>query len=78
MITDETAKLRTNSASVVGGKDYYPQVDELVHASPQEFKTLTGKLSDDWLMCLLKDTVDHLKKAKSSIKLFESINKLKN
>ena len=33
MMTDETRKLRTNSASGVGGKDYYPQVDELVDDS---------------------------------------------
>ena len=40
-MTDEAGKLRTNSESGVGGKDYYPLVDELVHASPQEFKALT-------------------------------------
>ena len=57
-MTDETDKLRTNSASGVGGKDYYPQVDKLVHASRLE---------------LLNDTVNHQKKAKSSITFFESI-----
>ena len=63
MMTDETGKSRTNYALGVGGKDYYPQVDELVHASPQEFKALPGKLSKDWL-----------KQAKSSITLFETLN----
>ena len=73
-MTDKTGNLRTNSASGVGGKDYYSQVDELVHASQNEFKALAGKLGKDWLMCLLKDTVDHLEKNKPSSTLFESIN----
>ena len=44
------------------------------HASPQEFNAWTGKLRKDWLMCLLKDTVDHLEKAMSSSTLLESKN----
>ena len=36
-----------------------------MRASPEEFKALTDKLRKGWLMCLLKDTVDHLKKLSS-------------
>ena len=55
MMTDKTGRM-TNSAPGTGGK-VYPQV----RASQQDFKALTEKLSKDWLMCLLEDTVDHLK-----------------
>ena len=67
-------KTRTNSSSNPGNKDYYPQVDELLHASPEHFKTLTNKLNKDWLLCLLKDTVSHLKLARSAASSLDSIN----
>ena len=67
-------KTRTNSSSNPGIKDYYPQVDELLHASPEHFKTLTNKLNKDWLLCLLKDTVSHLKLARSAASSLDSIN----
>ena len=67
-------KTRTNSSSNPGNKDYYPQVDELLHASPEHIKTLTNKLNKDWLLCLLKDTVSHLKMARSAASSLDSIN----
>ena len=67
-------KTRTNSSSNPGNEDYYPQVDELLHASPEHFKTLTNKLNKDWLFCLFKDTVGHLKLARSTGSSLDSIN----
>ena len=52
-----------NSAS--GDRDYYPSIDELVNANDGEFKALTGKLTKDWLLRLLKDVLSHLRTAKS-------------
>ena len=54
---------RLNSAS--GGRDYYTSIDELVNAKDGEFKALTGKLTKDWLLCLLKDALSHLRTAQS-------------
>ena len=54
---------RLNSAS--GGRDDYPSIDELVKANDGEFKALAGKLTKDWLLCLLNDALSHLRTAKS-------------
>ena len=51
---------RLNSAS--GGRDY-PSIDELVNPKDGDFKALTGKLTKDWLLCLLKDALSHLRTA---------------
>ena len=67
-------KIRTNSSSNPGNKDYYPQVHELLHVTPEHFKTLTNKLKKDWLLCLLKDTVSNLKLARSGVSSLDSIN----
>ena len=64
---------RLNSAS--GGRDYYPSIDELVNANDGEFKALTGKLTKDWLLCLLKDVFSHLRTAKSSNSNFDTLKK---
>ena len=59
-MTDEVAgrgRGRSNSTSVGGGRNYYPQVDELVHANDEKFKPLTEKLTKGWILCLLRDTV---------------------
>ena len=62
---------RLNFAS--GGRDYYPSIDELVNAKDGEFKALTGKLTKDWLLCLLKDALSHLRTAKSFISKFDML-----
>ena len=69
-MTDEVGgrgPCRSNSTSVGGGRNYYPQVDELVHANDEK---LTEKLTKDWLLCLLRDTVSHLREAKSIFTYF--------
>lgn len=45
---------------------YYPTVDELLEAISNEtdYKALTAKLTKDFLHCLLKDTLIHLKQAR--------------
>ena len=43
---DGKQRLKSTSA---WGRDYYPQVDELVAASAECFKLHTGKLTKDWL-----------------------------
>ena len=74
-MADDQVKTRTGSTtSGVGGKDYYPSIGELLEAGPDQFRLLTGKLTKDWLIFLLKDTVEHLKQAKYSNSLFSSIN----
>ena len=52
----------------------YPQVDELVSASTDDFKLLTGKLTKDWLLCHLKDIVSHLEQAKLSSSHLKSLD----
>ena len=59
---------RANSSSYLpGGKGYYPTVDELVKSVSdcERFKAPSEKLTKDWLLCLLKDTVIHLYEAQS-------------
>ena len=74
-MADDQVKTRTGSTtSGVGRKDYYPSIGELFEAGPDQFRLLTGKLTKDWLIFLLKDTVEHLKQAKYSNSLFSSIN----
>ena len=75
MMNDETGSRggpRTNSTS-----NYYPTVDELLGAlsNDAEYKALTGKLNKEWLHCLLKDTLLHLKQAKSHSITFDTIDK---
>ena len=50
--------------STSGGKDYYPSIDELLAADSDGFKKLTGKLNKEWILCLLRDSLGHLKQAK--------------
>ena len=71
---DDQSKARSTSTSSVGGKDYYPSVNKLLSADPEQFRGLTGKLTKEWLVFLLKDTVEHLKQAKSSNSLSSSID----
>ena len=71
---DDQSKARSTSISSVGGKDYYPSVNELVSANPEEFRGLTGKLTKEWLVFLLKDTVEHLKQSELSNSFFSSID----
>ena len=59
--------------SAPNGK-YYPSVDELVNANNEEFRALTEKLNKDWILCLLKDTVTHLRQAKSFSTILNGIN----
>ena len=74
-MADDQVKTRTGSTtSGVGGKDYYPSIGVLLEAGPDQFRLLTGKLTEDWLIFLLKDTVEHLKQGKCSNSLFSSIN----
>ena len=66
---------RHNSTS--GGKDYYPSIDELLAADSNGFKRLTGKLTKDSILCLLRDSLSHLKQAKSTSDRFSTLeNKL--
>ena len=69
---------RHNSTS--GGKDYYyPSIDELLAADSKGFKRLTGKLTKDSILCLLRDSLGHLKQAKLTSDHFSKIeNKLDN
>ena len=57
----------SQNISNFGGRDYYPLVDELVDADNAAFKSLTGKLTKEWLLIVLKDTVSQLKKTLSYI-----------
>ena len=66
---------RHNSTS--GGKDYYPSIDELLAADSNGFKRLTGKLTKDSILCLLRDSLSHLKQTKSTSDRFSTLeNKL--
>ena len=74
-MADDQVKTRTGSTtSGVGGKDYYPSIGELFEAGPDQFRFFTGKLTKDWLIFLLKDTVEHMKQANYSKSLFSCIN----
>ena len=70
----DVAKAQTTPASSVGGKDYNSSIDELVDADPEGLKKLTGKLNKEWILCLLRDSISHLKKAKSNSELLSSID----
>ena len=61
--------IRLNSTS--GGKSYYPTI---VEADNDSFRVLTEKLTKDWLICLLKDSVAHLREAKSTSSILNEIN----
>lgn len=70
-----TGEDRTRSGSTsAGGKNYYPSIDELVDANGEDFKCLTDKLTKDWLLCLLKDSIAHLRQAKSTIHSYSIID----
>ena len=73
---DDQSKARSNSTSSVGGNDYCPSVNELLSADSEQFRCLTGKLTKEWLLFLLRDTVEHLKQAKLSNSLFSIDSKL--
>ena len=76
MCDESLGALRHNSTS--GGKDYYPSsIDELLAADSNGFKRLTGKLTKDSILCLLRDSLSHLKQAKSTSDRFSTLeNKL--
>ena len=76
MCDDESLGVpRHNSTS--GGKDYYPSIDELLAADSKGFKRLTGKLTKDSILCLLRDSLSQLKQAKSTSDRFSTLeNKL--
>ena len=57
----------SRNISTSGNRDYYPSLDELVIADDAALKSFTGKLTKEWLLFVLKDTVSRLKKAKSYI-----------
>ena len=59
-------KIRTNSISRPGGKNYYLSITELVEADDDRLRVLTDELTKEWLIWLLKDTVAHLREAKST------------
>ena len=50
--------------STSGGKDYYPSIDELLAADSDGFKKFAGNLNKEWILCLLQDSLGHLKQAK--------------
>ena len=54
-MADYQVKTRTGpTTSGVGGKDYYQSIGELLQAGPDQFRLLTGKMTKDWLIFLLK------------------------
>ena len=57
----------SQNISTSDGGDYYPLVDELVDADDAAFTSLSGKLTKEWLLFVLKDTVSQLKKTLSHI-----------
>ena len=59
--------------SASDGRYHYPCIDELVNANDGEFKALTDKLTKDWLLCLLRDALSHLRTAKSFISNFDML-----
>ena len=68
-------KQRTGSRST-GGRNYYSHDDELLAATAEEFKSLTGKLTKDFLLCLVKDSLSHLEQAQLSSTYFEALDKI--
>ena len=49
-------------------------MDELVNADAEGFKHLTEQLEKEWLLGLLKDTIGHLRQAKSSANTLSKVN----
>ena len=75
MTNDEkTGKDRTQSTSAPGGKDYYTSIEELMCVDSEGFKRLTGKLTKEWIVCLLKDAVSHLKEAKCTANILNAVD----
>ena len=68
-------KQRTGSRST-GGLNYYSHDDELLAAIAEEFKSLTGKLTKDFLLCLVKDSLSRLEQAQLSSTYFEALDKI--
>ena len=70
-MADDQVKTTAGSAtSGVGGKDYYPSIGELLEAGPDHFRLLTSKLTKDWLIFPLKDTVEQLQQARIQLFVF--------
>ena len=78
MSDDETmGNPRHNSTS--DGKDWYPSISQLLATDSNGFKRLTGKLTKDWILCFLRDSLVHLKQAKLTFDHFSQLeNKLDN
>ena len=56
---------KTNTA-VVAKDDYYLSIHELLEADSECSKQLTEKRNKEWILCLLRNSISHLKKAKSN------------
>ena len=55
-------------------KNYYPTIEELLQANNSQFSSFMKKLSKDYVICSLRDTVSHLREAKVTSSFVESIN----
>ena len=78
MTTDDASKRVASRINSTSG--YYPIVEELLDAmnNDVDYKALTGKLTKDWLHCLLKDTPLRLKEAKSYSKTLNLVDSRMN
>ena len=65
MTTDDASNRVASRVNSTSG--YYPSVEELLVEMNNDVdcKAVTRKLTKDWLDCLLRDTLLHLKEAKS-------------
>ena len=69
---DDPAQTPTASTK---SKHYYPAVEELVQANTEEFKCLiSGKLTKDSLLCLLRKTVSQVKQTKMTTGYYRHFN----
>ena len=64
MTNDGGGRERMTSDSGGGGgetssKNYYPTIEELLQANNSQFNSFMKKLSKDYVICLLRDTVSH-------------------
>ena len=78
MTTDDVSNRVASRVNSTSG--YYPSVEELLVAlnNDVDYKALTGKLTKDWLHCLLKDTLLHFKEAKSNSKTLNLVDSRMN
>ena len=79
MTNDGGGRERMTSDSGGGGgdtssKNYYPTIEELLQANNSQFNSSMKKLSKDYVISLLRDTVSHLREAKVTFSFVESIN----